>query len=40
MDGQFTIFGKVIAGFEAVNKLRAGDKILNLTVFVRTSGGR
>jgi peptidyl-prolyl cis-trans isomerase B (cyclophilin B) len=40
MDGQFTIFGKVVAGFEAVNKLRAGDKILNLTVFVRENGGR
>jgi peptidyl-prolyl cis-trans isomerase B (cyclophilin B) len=38
MDGQYTIFGKVVGGFEALKRLRAGDKIIKLTVFIREGG--
>ena len=38
MDGQYTIFGKVVGGFDTVNRLRAGDRIIKLTVFIREGG--
>ena len=38
MDGQYTIFGKVIGGIEVLNRLRPGDKIIKLTVFIREGG--
>lgn len=38
MDGQYTVFGKVIGGIDALERLRAGDKIIKLTVFIREGG--
>lgn len=38
MDGQYTIFGKVVGGFDALNRLRRNDKIEKLTVFIREGG--
>lgn len=38
MDGQYTIFGKVVGGFEALDRLRRGDRIIKLTVFIREGG--
>jgi cyclophilin family peptidyl-prolyl cis-trans isomerase len=38
MDGQYTIFGKVVGGFDTLKELRAGDTILRLTVFIRQGG--
>jgi len=38
MDGQYTIFGKVVGGFDALNRLKAGDRIIKLTVFIREGG--
>lgn len=35
MDGTHTIFGKVIEGIEVLEKLRKGDRIIKITVFVR-----
>ena len=35
MDGAFTIFGKVIRGIEVARALRKGDRIENLTVYVK-----
>lgn len=38
MDGQYTIFGKVVGGFDALDHLRRGDRIVKLTVFIREGG--
>lgn len=38
MDGQYTIFGKVVGGFDALERLRRGDRIQKLTVFIREGG--
>lgn len=35
MDGTHTIFGKVIEGIEVLEKLRKGDHVKKITVFVR-----
>lgn len=35
MDGSYTIVGKVIAGMQVVRKLRKGDKIEDVIVYVR-----
>lgn len=35
MDGQFTIFGKVIKGIKVAQALRQGDLIKNIVVFVK-----
>ena len=35
MDGQFTVFGRVVKGMEVVDKLQRGDVIRDLKVFVR-----
>lgn len=35
MDGSYTVFGKVIRGFETLRKLEKGDTINELIVFVR-----
>ena len=40
MDGEYTIFGKIVDGFDTLKRLRSGDKINKLVVFVRKSGGR
>jgi len=34
-DGAFTVFGRVLRGMEIVEKIKEGDKIINITVFVR-----
>jgi peptidyl-prolyl cis-trans isomerase B (cyclophilin B) len=38
MDGHYTVFGKVVAGFDVIQGLRKGDRILSLTVFIREGG--
>jgi peptidyl-prolyl cis-trans isomerase B (cyclophilin B) len=38
MDGHYTVFGKVVGGFQTLSHLREGDKIVNLTVFIRQGG--
>ncbi len=38
MDGQYTIFGKVVGGFDTLERLRRGDRIVKLTVFIREGG--
>jgi cyclophilin family peptidyl-prolyl cis-trans isomerase len=38
LDGQYTIFGKVVGGRDVLEKLRGGDKIIKLTVFIREGG--
>ena len=38
MDGHYTVFGKVVAGFDVIQKLRKQDKIITLTVFIREGG--
>jgi len=38
MDGHYTVFGKVVGGFQTLSHLREGDKIINLTVFIREGG--
>jgi cyclophilin family peptidyl-prolyl cis-trans isomerase len=32
LDGKYTIFGKVTEGFDAVDKIQIGDKIINITI--------
>ena len=32
LDGQYTVFGQVLSGFELVQKVRQGDKMAKLTV--------
>jgi peptidyl-prolyl cis-trans isomerase B (cyclophilin B) len=38
MDGHYTIFGKVVGGFDVIHNLEKGDNITNLTVFIREGG--
>jgi peptidyl-prolyl cis-trans isomerase B (cyclophilin B) len=38
MDGHYTIFGKVVGGFDTLKDLRAGDRIIRVTVFIREGG--
>ena len=38
MDGSYTIFGRVVGGLDVLQKLREGDSISKLTVYIRTSG--
>jgi cyclophilin family peptidyl-prolyl cis-trans isomerase len=38
MDGHYTVFGKVVGGFQTLRHLQEGDKIINLTVFIREGG--
>lgn len=38
MDGHYTVFGKVVGGLDTLKHLKAGDKIINLTVFIREGG--
>jgi len=40
MDSEYTVFGKVVDGLDVLRRLRSGDTIKKLTVFVRQSGGR
>lgn len=35
MDGSYTLFGKIIKGLDIAKKLRKGDKIKDIRVFVR-----
>ncbi len=35
LDRNYTLFGKVVAGMDVVRKLRKGDKIISLRVYVR-----
>jgi peptidyl-prolyl cis-trans isomerase B (cyclophilin B) len=38
MDGHYTVFGKVVGGFDALKGLRPGDRIIKVTVFIREGG--
>jgi len=38
MNGQYTVFGKVVGGQGVLEALRQGDRIVRLTVFVREGG--
>jgi cyclophilin family peptidyl-prolyl cis-trans isomerase len=38
LDGQYTIFGKVVGGRDTLERLREGDRIKKLTVFIREGG--
>jgi len=38
MDGNYTIFGRVVAGLDTLKQLRRGDRIEKLTVFIREGG--
>lgn len=38
MDGHYTVFGKVVGGFDTIKFLRAGDRIVTVTVFIREGG--
>ena len=38
MDGRYTVFGKLSAGHEVLTKLRKGDSISKLTVYIREGG--
>jgi peptidyl-prolyl cis-trans isomerase B (cyclophilin B) len=38
MDGHYTIFGKVVDGFDVIHQIRKGDKIKRLTVYIREGG--
>jgi cyclophilin family peptidyl-prolyl cis-trans isomerase len=38
LDGQYTIFGKVVGGRDVLEKLGEGDRIIKLTVFIREGG--
>lgn len=37
LDGRYTIFGKVVGGLDVLKRLRVGDRIEKLEVFVRDS---
>ena len=32
LDNQYTVFGKVVEGFEAIQKIQRGDKIKTFTI--------
>jgi peptidyl-prolyl cis-trans isomerase B (cyclophilin B) len=38
MDGRYTIFGKLVGGSETLERLRDGDTISSITVFIREGG--
>lgn len=38
MDGRYTIFGKLVGGYDTLEKLNAQSKIVRLTVFIREGG--
>ena len=38
MDGHYTVFGKVVGGFDTLKHLRAGDRIVKVTVLIREGG--
>jgi cyclophilin family peptidyl-prolyl cis-trans isomerase len=38
LDGRYTIFGKLVGGQANLDKLRAGDKIVKVTVYIREGG--
>jgi len=38
MDGRYTVFGKLTAGHEVLARLRKGDTIKKLTVYIREGG--
>lgn len=38
MDGHYTVFGKVVGGFDTLKELRKGDRIGKVTVFIREGG--
>jgi peptidyl-prolyl cis-trans isomerase B (cyclophilin B) len=38
MDGRYTIFGRLVGGSEVLEKLRGGDKIDSVTVYIREGG--
>ena len=38
LDGNYTIFGRVVAGLDTLKQLRRGDRIEKLTVFIREGG--
>lgn len=38
MDGQYTIFGRVIKGLDIARSLKLGDDLIDFRVFVRPSG--
>ena len=38
MDGNYTIFGRVVGGLDVLHDLRKGDKIERVTVFIREDG--
>lgn len=38
MDGDHTIFGRVVGGLDTMERLRPGDTIQKLTVFIREGG--
>jgi cyclophilin family peptidyl-prolyl cis-trans isomerase len=38
MDGHYTVFGKVVGGLDTLKHLRAGDRIIKVTVFIRQGG--
>jgi len=40
MDGNYTAFGRIIAGKELMDRVRQGDRIRDLRVFVQDSAGR
>ena len=40
MDGSYTVFGKIIDGFEVADSLRKGDMIVDLTVYLRPTVNR
>jgi cyclophilin family peptidyl-prolyl cis-trans isomerase len=38
MDGHYTVFGKIVGGLDTLKHLRAGDRIIKVTVFIRQGG--
>ena len=40
MDSKYTIFGKVVAGYDVLESLRKGDRIQNIIVYVRDPNQR
>lgn len=39
LDGRYTIFGQVVGGIDVLKRLRVGDRIISLQVFVRRPVG-
>lgn len=38
LDGNYTIFGRIVGGIEVLQRLREGDQIGKVTVFIREDG--